>query len=164
VSPLTPIAYFLGIVLVLSVIAAFQAAIVYGLAYAMGARFHGSLWLGLLIVVLSVFSYAGLGFVFGARFAKRAEDVNGPVAAFGVPLLVLAGTFFPVSLLPDFLLRIAYLDPVFHMNQALKGVAGRGEGWAELSTHLIFLALFTAFALGLGVRAYRRMLIEEKRA
>ena len=164
VSPLTPIAYFLGIVLVLSVIAAFQAAIVYGLAYAMGARFHGSLWLGLLIVVLSVFSYAGLGFVFGARFAKRAEDVNGPVAAFGVPLLVLAGTFFPVSLLPDFLLRIAYLDPVFHMNQALKGVAGRGEGWAELSTHLIFLALFTAFALGRGVRAYRRMLIEEKRA
>jgi len=162
-SPLKPLAYFLGIVLALSVIALCQAFIVYGLAYAMGARFHGSVWLGLLIVSLSVFSYVGLGFVFGARFAKRAEDVNGPVAAFGVPLLVLAGTFFPASLLPDFLLKIAYLDPVFHMNQALKGVSGRGEGWAELSTHLIFLSLFTIVSLALGVRSYRRMLIEEKR-
>ena len=49
------------------------------------------------------------------------------------------------------------------MNQALKGVSGRGEGWAELSTHLIFLSLFTIVSLALGVRSYRRMLIEEKR-
>ena len=164
VSPLRPVAYFLGIVLALLVIAFSQAVIVYLLAFLLGAQYHGSVWLGLLIVIFSVFSYAGLGFVFGARFAKRAEDVNGPVAAFGVPLLVLAGTFFPVNLLPEFLLKIAYLDPVFHMNQALKGVAGRGEGWAELSGHLIFLAIFTGFALFLGMLSYRRMLSEEKRA
>jgi ABC-2 type transport system permease protein len=164
VSPLRPAAYFLGIVLAFLAIALLQAVIVYLLAFILGARYHGSVWLGLLIVVFSVFSYAGLGLVFGARFAKRVEDVNGPVAAFGVPLLVLAGTFFPVSLLPDFLLKVAYLDPVFHMNQALKGVAGRGEGWAELSVHLIFLSIFTAVALVLGMLSYRRMLSEEKRA
>jgi uncharacterized membrane protein len=50
------------------------------------------------------------------------------------------------------------------MNQALKGVAGRGEGWAELSVHLIFLSIFTVFALVLGMLSYRRMLSEEKRA
>jgi ABC-2 type transport system permease protein len=164
VSPLQPAAYFLGIVLALLVVALLQAVIVYLLAFVLGARYHGSIWLGILIVVLSVFSYVGLGFVFGARFAKRAEDVNGPVAAFGVPLLVLAGTFFPVSLLPGFLLGIANLDPVFHMNQALKGVAGRGEGWSELSGHLTFLFVFTVASLFLGIRSYRRMLSEEKRA
>lgn len=164
VSPLHPVAYFLGLVLALSAIAFCQAVIVYALAYAMGARYHGSVWLGVLIVVLSVFAYVGLGFFFGARFAKRAEDVNGPVAAFGVPLLVLAGTFFPVTLLPEFLLKIAYLDPVFHMNQALKGVAGRGAGWAEISEYLGFLVLFAAVALALGIRSYRRLLVEEKRA
>ena len=164
VSPLRPAAYFLGIVLALLTIAFLQAVIVYLLAFILGARYHGSVWLGILIVVLSVFSYVGLGFVFGARFAKQAEDVNGPVAAFGVPLLVLAGTFFPVNLLPDFLLRIAYFDPVFHMNQALKGVAGRGEGWAEISGHLAFLSIFTVVALALGIQSYRRMLSEEKRA
>jgi ABC-2 type transport system permease protein len=158
VSPLSPTAYFLGIVLALSVIALLQAVIVYLLAFALGAKYHGSIVLGVLIVMLSVFSYVGLGFFFGARFAKRAEDVNGPVAAFGVPLLVLAGTFFPINLLPDFLLRIAHLDPVLHMNQALKGVVGRGEGWDELSVHMVFLALFTLVSLVIGTHSYRRML------
>lgn len=162
VSPLSPAAYFLGIVLALLVVALFQAVIVYGLAYGMGARYRGDVVLGATIVVLSVFAFVGLGFFFGARFAKRAEDVNGPVAAFGVPLLVLAGTWFPVSLLPKFLLQIAWLDPVFHMNEAMKGVSGRGLGWADLSASLIFLAVFAAVSLALGIVSYRRMLIEEK--
>ncbi|MDA8260190.1 MAG: ABC transporter permease [Betaproteobacteria bacterium] len=164
VSPLSPAAYFLGIVLALSVVAGLQTLIVYGLAHSIGARFHGSVLLGAVIVALSVFAFVGLGFFFGALFAKRAEDVNGPVAAFGVPLLVLAGTWFPVSLLPPFLLRVAWFDPIFHMNQALKGVAGQGLGWADVSASLAFLSAFAAASLGLGVAAYRRMLAAEKRA
>ena len=56
----------------------------YALAHANGARYHG-VALGALIVALAVFSYVGLGF--GSRFARRAEEVNGPPSAFGVPLL-----------------------------------------------------------------------------
>ncbi len=82
----------------------------------------------------------------------------------GVPLLVLAGTWFPVSLLPKFLLQIAWFDPVFHMNEAMKGVSGRGLGWTDLSGSLMFLAVFAAVSLALGVASYRRMLIEEKRS
>jgi len=162
VSPLNPAAYFLGIVLALSVVAFFQSVIVYGIAFAMGARFHGDALLGATIVGLSVFAFVGLGFFFGARFAKRAEDVNGPVAAFGVPLLVLAGTWFPVKLLPKFLLQLAWFNPIFHMNEAFKGVAGRGLGWADLSTSLSFLVAFAFFSLALGIASYRRMLTEEK--
>jgi ABC-2 type transport system permease protein len=164
VSPLSPVAYFLGIVLALSVIAFVQAIIVFGLAYALGARYRGDVFLGVTIVALSVIAFVGLGFFIGARFAKRTEDVNGPVAAFGVPLLVLAGTWFSISLLPKFLLQIAWFDPVFHMNEALKGVAGHGLGWTDLSASLTFLTVFAAVSLGLGIVSYRRMLTEEKRS
>ena len=164
ISPLDPVAYFLGIVLALSAIASAQAAIVFGLGHALGARHHGSVWLAVLIVGLSVIAYVGLGFFFGARFAKRAEDVNGPVAAFGVPLLVLGGTFFPIGLLPPSLLKLAYLDPVFHMNQALKSVSGLGAGVGEIRTHLLFLVAFALGSLVLGISSYRRMLVEEKRS
>jgi ABC-2 type transport system permease protein len=81
-----------------------------------------------------------------------------------VPLLVLAGTWFPVSLLPKFLLQVAWLDPVFHMNEALKGVAGRGLGWADVAGSLLFLAAFAPISLALGIASYRRMPIEEKRS
>jgi ABC-2 type transport system permease protein len=162
-SPLLPISYFLGIVLAFLVIAFGQTIIVYGIAYFFGGRFQGNVLLGLLILGLSVFSFVGLGFFFGARFTKRTEDVNGPVSAFGVPLLVLGGTFFPISILPSYLLTLAYLDPILHMNQALKGVSAQALGATDILTHLIFLIAFTLVSLVLGVRSYRLMLVKEKR-
>jgi ABC-2 type transport system permease protein len=164
ISPLSPAAYFLGIVLALSAVACFQTAIVFGLSYSIGARYRGSIALGAFIVALSVFAYVGLGFFFGARFAKRAEDVNGPVAAFGVPLLVLGGTFFPIQLMPDSLVTVAWFDPVLHMNEAMKGVVGRGLGWDQVAGDLVFLVIFAAVSLALGIASYRRMLTEEKRS
>ena len=161
-SPLSGASYFLGILLAFLVIAAGQTLIVYGIAYAFGGAFNGSVLLGALIVLLSVASYVGLGFFFGSRFAKRTEDVNGPVAAIGVPLLVLGGTFFPSSTLPPYLYRIAHLDPVFHMNEALDAVSAEGLGWSAISDHLLFLFVFAAVTLALGVHSYGRMLRRER--
>lgn len=160
-SPLRPSSYFLGITVAYFVIAIAQTAIVYSIAFAFGGKFHGSWLLGLLIIVLSVMSFVGLGFFFGARFARRSEDVNGPVAAFGVPLLVLGGTFFPVSILPSYLLKAAHLDPVFHMNQALKLVSAAGTGADEIVVHLIFLVAFAAASIAIGIYSYRGMLKRE---
>ena len=161
-SPLRSSSYFSGIVLAHCVIALGQAVIVYGIAALFGGRYHGSWSLGLLILLLSVCSYVGIGFFFGAQFTKRTEDVNGPVAAFGVPLLVLGGTFFPTKMLPPFLLKITFFNPIYHMNSALRPVSARGAGWEEISIHLILLILFSILAMVLGTRAYRLMLIKEK--
>lgn len=161
-SPLSPAAYFLGIVAAFLVIAAGQTLIVLGVALAFGGRYHGGWPLGALIVVLAVCIYVGLGFFFGARFARRTEDVNGPVAGFGVPLLVLGGTFFPASILPGGLLLLAQIDPVYHMNQALKGVWAEGQELPQVLPDVALLAAFAVLALWLGVRSYRAMLIQEK--
>jgi ABC-2 type transport system permease protein len=109
-----------------------------------------------------VASYVGLAFFFGARVARHAEDVNGPVAAIGVPLLVLGGTFFPSEVLPPYLLRAAHLDPVFHMNEALDAVSAEGAGWTAITDHLAFLVVFALVTLALGIRSYRRMLQRER--
>ncbi len=163
-SPLKPSSYFLGLVSAHLVVAAGQAIIVYGIAYLFGGRFVGSIPLGILLIILSVFSFVGLGFFFGSRFTKRTEDVNGPVAAFGVPLLVLGGTFFPVSILPPYLLIVAYADPIFHMNQALKKVSAAGAGLDEIMIHFLFLLGFTLISLLLGIRSYRHLLETERQA
>ena len=116
----------------------------------------------MLILLLSVTSYVGLGFYFGSRFARRTEDVNGPVAAIGVPLLVLGGTFFSPSVLPPYLLRLAHLDPIFHMNEALDAVSAEGLGWTAIQDHLLFLIAFAALSVVLGARSYRSMLARER--
>ena len=161
-SPLRPSSYFLGIVLSHVVIAFGQMVIVYGLAFLFGGTIHGSLLLCLVIVILSVFTYVGIGVFFGTRFAKRTEDVNGPVAAFGVPLLVLGGTFFPSSMLPPYLYTVAHFDPVFHMNQALKGVSAQGLGVSDIRVYLFFLSVFAVLSLVLGVHSYQKLLSKER--
>lgn len=161
-SPLSGTAYFLGLLAAFLVVAAGQTVIVYGIALAFGGSFRGSPTLGTLVVVLSVAAYVGLGFVFGSRFTKRTEEVNGPVAAIGVPLLVLGGTFFPSSMLPDYLYRLAYLNPIFHMNEAMDAVSAMGLGAGAIVDHLVFLVAFAGATLALGVRSYHAMLERER--
>jgi ABC-2 type transport system permease protein len=161
-TPLRPAAYFLGVVLAQALLAALQVAMLCAIAWAIGARFHGSVVLGLAVVMLSVFAYVGMGFFFGARFAKRSEEVVVALSAFGVPLLVLGGTFFPLELMPQAMQTVARLDPILHMNQALKGVAAYGWGVAELRTELALLCGFCGAALVLGVTSYRHLLAAEQ--
>ena len=163
-TPMRPSSYFLGIALAHAVIAVAQAVIVYGIAAVFGGRFHGSWLLGFAIVLLATVSFVGMGFFFGARFSDRTEDVNGPVAAFGVPLLVLGGTFFPPEMLPPFLLRLAHLDPIFHMNQALKPVSALAASASDVAPHLAFLLAFAALSVALGVKSYGTMLARERTA
>ncbi len=163
-SPLQPLAYFLGVVLAQSALALMQVVMLYAIAYAIGARYHGSIALGALIITLSVFAYVGLGFFFGARFARRSEEVVVALSAFGVPLLVLGGTFFPLVLMPDAMQTVAHLNPILYMNEALKAVAAQGSGVAELRGELAFLVTFCLLSMALGVSSYRHLLRLEKNA
>ncbi|HEY9888067.1 MAG TPA: ABC transporter permease, partial [Candidatus Obscuribacterales bacterium] len=120
-SPLSGLSYFLGIFVAHSGIGCLQAFWVWAIAVSVGANFPGSLPLAILVILLSIAGYVGLGFTFGTQFARRTEDVNALVATFGVPLLLLGGAFLPISLFPEILLTLADYNPVYHMIAALEG-------------------------------------------
>jgi ABC-2 type transport system permease protein len=161
-TPLSGVSYFLGICLAYTVIGLGQAALVYGIARSQGASFSGSLWVHLLIILLSIAAYVGLGFVLGTQFARRTEDVNALIAAFGVPLMILGGTFLPASLFPETLLNIAQFNPIYHMIEAFYGLATEGATLAEVGNHVRFLGIFAIAMVFSGWVAYRRMVQVER--
>jgi ABC-2 type transport system permease protein len=163
ISPLSGASYFLGIFLAHSCIGFGQTLLIYTFAGFWGATFKGSLFLGLIILVMSIVAYVGLGFILGTQLARRTEDVNALVAAFGVPLLILGGVFLPTSLFPKTLLDIANFNPIYHMNEALLAVSARGEQLADISSHFQFLVIFALLMIVGGWLSYRRMLTVEKR-
>jgi ABC-2 type transport system permease protein len=55
---------------------------------------------------------------------------------------------------------LAWFDPVFHMNEAMKGVVARGLDADQVAGDLAFLAAFALASLASGVLSYRRMLSE----
>jgi len=163
ISPLSGVSYFLGIFVAHSCIGIGQTLLVYTIAAFVGAEFQGSILLGLLIILLSIISYVGVGFILGTQFARRTEDVNALVAAFGVPLLILGGAFLPSSLFPKKLLDIAQYNPIYHMNEALIGVWAKGDKLAEISGHFWFLSVFALLMIVGGWLSYQRMLRVERR-
>ncbi|WP_017317812.1 ABC transporter permease [Mastigocladopsis repens] len=163
ISPLSGTSYFLGIFLAHSCIGFGQTLLVYIIAGFWGATFKGSIFLGLIIIIMSIVSYVGLGFILGTQLARRTEDVNALVAAFGVPLLILGGVFFPASLFPKTLLDIAKFNPIYHMNEALLGASAQGNEVADIASHFQFLSIFALVMVIGGWLSYRRMLMVEKR-
>ncbi|PSN17210.1 ABC transporter substrate-binding protein [filamentous cyanobacterium CCP5] len=161
-SPLSGFSYFAGIFLAHCAIGLGQAVLVYAIARSQGATFAGSLAMALGILLLSIAAYVGVGFVLGTQLARRTEDVNALVAAIGVPLLILSGAFLPASLFPDSLLRLAELNPMYHMIEAMNGAIGGGD-FSDWQPHLIFLGIFAVAMVGLGWAAYRRMVAVERR-
>lgn len=162
-SPLSGISYFWGIFLAHTCIGIGQTILIYAIASIWGATFRGAILLGITIILMSIAAYVGLGFILGTQLARRIEDVNALVAAFGVPLLILGGAFLPASLFPKTLVNIARFNPIYHMNEALVAVSSQGKAVNEITTHLGFLSGFTVLMVLGGWLCYRRMLIVERR-
>nr|WP_215607107.1 ABC transporter permease [Leptothoe spongobia] len=157
-SPLRGVSYFLGIVVAHSAIGVGQALLVFAIALSLGAIFPGPWPLAMLIILLSILAYVGVGFILGTQFARRTEDVNALVAAFGVPLLILGGAFMPTAIFPDSLLQLARFNPIFHMTEALTlTMAGEPAGG-----HIRFLSMFALLMVVTGWLSYRRMLHLER--
>ena len=163
ISPLRGTSYFLGIFLAHEVIGIGQSLVVYAIASFLGAKFQGSILLGMIIIFLSIISYVGVGFLMGTQLARRTEDVNALVATFGVPLLILGGAFFPASIFPKTLLAIAQYNPIYHMNQALTGVWAEADNIDGLGSHFQFLIIFTLLMILSGWFSYQQMLKKERR-
>ncbi|TVP63528.1 MAG: ABC transporter permease [Leptolyngbya sp. LCM1.Bin17] len=161
-SPLSGVSYFLGIVLAYGVIGLGQTVLLYAIAFSQGAVIEGSILASLVIVLLSIAAYVGVGFVLGTQFARRTEDVNALVAAFGVPLMILGGAFLPTDFFPDSLLTLTRFNPIYHMIEAMGGIAAGGDTLAEVSGHVWFLGIFALVMVAAGWLSYRRMVQVER--
>lgn len=162
-SPLSGLSYFLGIFVAHACIGVGQGILVYLVAAFLGVRVEQHLFLGLFVILMSIAAYVGLGFILGTQLARRTEDVNALVAAFGVPLLILGGTFLPAAFFPESLLTIAAFNPIYHQNEALLGLWAQEETISQVQSHLFFLGGFTLFMVAGGWLAYQGMLRRERR-
>lgn len=161
ISPLSGASYFLGIFFAYSLIAFVQSIIVFSFAAWMGATFEGSLFLGLVLLILSIIAYVGIGFFLGTQLGRRIEDVNTLVATFGIPLLISGGAFFPSSFFPKKLLELADYNPIFHMIEAMSSVWVKGESLSQFKGNFYFLLTFSFLMVLVGWLSYQKMLRRE---
>lgn len=162
-SPLNGFGYFLGILIAYSSLALCQTLILYLPVFLIVKNLELSLTPGIIILFLGIIVYVGMGLVLGSNLAKRTEDVNAVLATFGVPLLILGGTFFPSFIFPKKMLAIAKFNPIFHLNEAMVKCWGKGELLEDILVHLWFLLFFALIVTLLGWWCYGKMIQSETR-
>jgi lipooligosaccharide transport system permease protein len=110
------------------------------------------------IAWLAGFGWASFGITI-AGFAKSIENFSYIISAVLTPLFLVAGTFFPISTLPEWVQVLANLNPLYHCVQLVRDAALLGLGWIDL-WHLFAIVTFGLAMWRFAIFAMARRLID----
>jgi lipooligosaccharide transport system permease protein len=107
---------------------------------------------------LAGFGWANFGIAVAARM-KSIDNFSYVISAVLTPLFLVAGTFFPITTLPEWAQVVAQINPLHHLVELVRDAVFGLRGWADL-LHLGVLAAFALLTWRLAVRWMQRRLID----
>jgi lipooligosaccharide transport system permease protein len=113
------------------------APLIVGLAF--GLEPNAGMLLVPFIGFLTGFGFAAFGVAIAA-VAKTIDNFNYITSAVLTPMFLVAGTFFPISNLPDGIRTVAQINPLYHCVQLVRDASLGGLGTADLGHTAVLLA------------------------
>jgi lipooligosaccharide transport system permease protein len=110
------------------------------------------------IAFLAGFGWACFGISI-AGFANSFENFNYVVSAVLTPLFLVAGTFFPLTQLPEWAQFLANFNPLYHCVELVRGAAFGFDGWTDLA-RVGFLLAFGLVMWRIAIRAMTQKLVD----
>lgn len=90
------------------------------------------------IVLIGCLMMVSLGF-FVSGLANRLESLDAIANAVAMPMMFLAGTFFPIDNAPSWLKSVANLLPLTYLNEALRDILVRGNSLLDISADILII-------------------------
>ena len=136
---------------------------VYGMApilvaFAFGLQPEWGMLLVPLIGFVTGFGFAAFG-VTVAAIAKTIDNFNYITSAVLTPMFLVAGTFFPVSSLPQGIRQVAQVNPLYHCVQLVRDASLGTLGTADLG-HAAVLLAFALIMWRLAISQLGKRLID----
>jgi len=103
----------------------------------------------IVIVVANSFLFSGLGMIIG-RFVKEEETADMAGGAISFPMMFLAGTFFPLDQMPQFLQGFARVLPLYYVNEGLRN-AMINLDFGKATSNMLFVVVFACVFFVAGV-------------
>ncbi len=98
----------------------------------------------IIILIATSFLFSGMGMLIG-RFVKEEETADTAAGAISFPMMFLAGTFFPLEQMPQFLQTIARALPLYYVNEGLRDsmiYMNQNDALINGGVVIIFAAIF----------------------
>jgi lipooligosaccharide transport system permease protein len=109
------------------------------------------------IAALAGYGWACFGIFIAAR-ARSIESFSYWQSGLLTPMFLVAGTFFPLDGLPNWVQVLSNVNPLFHCVELVRHAVFGFEGWADIG-HLGFLIGFAFVSWRLAIRFMERKLI-----
>jgi len=90
-----------------------------------GAHIYGNIFIVLMVAMIGAVMFQLFGFVV-ASFSKTTDTAQGMATAITIPMMFLAGVFFPIDSLPKWLYYIVQYLPLAPILRILRSVALEG--------------------------------------
>jgi ABC-2 type transport system permease protein len=152
-TPLTKIEWLASKVLfyILLSVSSFLLMVAVGV-FVFGAHIALSIWL-VPFLILGPMLFASLGMLVGT-VSKSTEtaSVVGNIITF--PMMFLAGTFFPISLMPTYLQHFSHVLPLFYIIDGLNGVMIYSN-YAQAAVDLVVVTAITIVFFVAAVRLFK---------
>jgi lipooligosaccharide transport system permease protein len=104
------------------------------------------------------FGWASAGALISALM-KSIDNFSYVTSTLITPMFLVAGTFFPISGLPEWAQVAAWFNPLYHCVELVRHAAFGFEGWVDLA-HLSILLAFGIAMWRLAIWATGRRLID----
>jgi ABC-2 type transport system permease protein len=156
VAPTSRLSIILGKVMAQTVRGMVQALIIFVIAIGLfGVVIYGSLPLVIALILLTVFSFVGLGILI-TSFADREETANMVMMTLMFPMMFLSGVFFPIQQMPWYMQDVAQILPLTYATTALRKVMVLGAPLSAVWWDVVVLLLVGVVLLAISVPLFRK--------
>lgn len=156
VAPTSRWAIILGKVMAQSTRGMIQGFIILLLAVVLfGVAIHGSILLVVFLILLTVFSFVGLGILI-TSFADKEETATMVMMTLMFPMMFLSGVFFPIQQMPSYMQTLANFLPLTYAANAMRKVMVLGAGMSAITPEIVILAVFGIVLLSVAVPMFKR--------
>ena len=108
-----------------------------------------------LVLLLICVGITSLVVALSSRFSSQQEYASS-VAFLNLLLFMTSGAFYPVLGMPYWLTWLTVINPEYYAIDALRSIILRGQGLEIIAIDVVAIAIFTVFAITLGIMTYRR--------
>jgi len=156
VAPINRLSIILGKVMAQTIRGLIQGAIIFLLAVLLfGVIIYGNILLVIALLLLTVFSFVGLGILI-TSFTEKEETATMVMMTLMFPMMFLSGVFFPIQQMPSIMQDIAHALPLTYAATALRKVIVLGAGLDAVSTEVLILFAFGIALLAVAVPMFKK--------
>jgi ABC-2 type transport system permease protein len=156
VAPIPRYAIVIGKTLAQTVRGMIQASVILCISILFfGVKIYGSPFLMVLVMVLGVASFAGIGII-ATSIAPEQETAMSMMMLLQFPMMFLSGVVLPMEQLPDWLQSVGRMLPLYYAADALRKVIVLSASLTQILPDVIVLVVYATVTLGVAIPVFKK--------